>query len=164
MNFSGNLHWNRAEFSPNTATPASDGVSSTEGIFFSQKPTLVDDALRYANMVEGALGSETSETVSVTPTPTTSTTSAYISADFSPNTATPASDGVSSTEGLFLSKNPIPVEEPLRYANMAESALSGGSPGNSIDATSTRSSSSKGGGRRPPVVCYRLLHTTGFRM
>ena len=119
-------------------------------------------------MVEGALGGETSETVSVTPTPTTSTTSAYIAADFSPNTATPASDGVSSTEGIFFSQKPTLVDDALRYPNMVEGAPSGGSPGNSIDATahsySIRSSSSKGGGRRSPVVCYRLLHTTGFRM
>ena len=119
-------------------------------------------------MVEGALGGETSETVSVTLTPTTSTKSVCIAADFSPNTATPASDGVSSTEGFSFAQKPALVDDALRYANMVEGAPSGGSPGDSIDATAhsytTRSSSSKGGGRRSPVVCYRLLHTTGFRM
>ncbi len=125
-------------------------------------PYLVDGSLCYAPMAESTLLGESVGTASMNLT--SPTCGALRATDLSLNSATPASDGGSSTDGLPL-KNPYLVDRSLCYAPMAESAPMGGSPGYVNDAVSrsysTRSrSSGDGGGRRSLGDSFRSL--SGF--
>jgi hypothetical protein len=146
------------DLSLNSATFASDGGSSTDGLPV-KNPYLVDGSLSYAPMAESALLGESVGTASVNLT--SPTCGALRATDLSLNSATFASDGGSSTDGLPV-KNPYLVDGSLSYAPMAESAPMGGSPGYVNDAIPrihfTRSRSSVGGGgRRSLGGSYRSL-------